>query len=198
MSAEAPASPTDASGDSGSVDQGSSSGDDASLTDQAQSQAPSPTPVEDLAPVAAVDEVVVESPKDELAEPFVQVYAEALSTPEAPDQDALVTVAAGPALQELQALVQEFDDNGWSMVGTPEVVSSTVVSVDAEADPPSAVIEVCLDSSGVDVVDSSGTSQLDERAPQRALNIFTMDLVEGRWVLRERTFPVQTACGMEP
>jgi hypothetical protein len=74
------------------------------------------------------------------------------------------------------------------------VVSSVVESIDPDATPPTAVLHVCLDHSSVDIVDTSGASVVDSRAPTRVLNIFTMHRLDDRWVMHDRTFPVDVAC----
>lgn len=155
--------------------------------------APEPTVILGLAPDDDIEGIAPEQERDELVEPFIAVSAEALTEPSDADLSPVVTVAEGPARDELRALIDEFDANGWSQHGAPEVVSSRVVSVE-EGSPAAIVMEVCLDHSDVEIVDDAGVSQVDETAPLRALNIFTLHQTDGRWAVYERTFPVVTEC----
>ncbi len=165
--------------------------DEASATATAQ---PEPVLVEGVSPSAPPEQVTADEPADDLAKPLVEVSSEVLAAPQDADPDQIFSVAKGAALDSLTASVAEYSDRGWSQVGSPEVVATEVRSIAADATPPRAVLEVCLDYSNVDVVDDSGVSVVDAQAPRRVLNMFTMDYVEKRWVLVEQDLPVDTEC----
>lgn len=153
-----------------------------------------PEVIAGIAPDAPPAEINADESGEEIIEPFVEVNAEILATPEEPDLDKVVTVAAGPAQEQLRAALAEFADNGWVQEGAPSIVSSSVESIDPDADPPTAEVEVCLDHSGVDIVDTSGTSVVDPNAEQRILTTFTMHYLDDRWVLYQQSFDDDTEC----
>ncbi|WP_154402142.1 hypothetical protein [Ornithinimicrobium cavernae] len=131
---------------------------------------------------------------DAMAAPLVAVQAEVLASPDEADLDQVVTVTDGPAEGQLLASIAEFESNGWSQKGTPQVISSTVQSVDLDNVPPTVVLDVCLDHSGVDIVDDAGASMVDPAADKRVLTTFTMHYLGDRWVLHEQSFPVEVEC----
>lgn len=153
-----------------------------------------PTVVEELAVTTPPEEVAEEDDADPLVTPYIEVSAEALAAPEDPDVDALTTVATGVALEGLQAQQLMFAESGLVLVGSPTVVSAVVQSVDREAEPPTAVVEVCLDQTDVDVMTTDGESVVDQSAPRRGLTTLTIQFVDERWVLAKQTFPVDTDC----
>jgi flagellar basal body-associated protein FliL len=108
--------------------------------------------------------------------------------------EALSPYATGALVEEYRVSAEEFANNGWRQEGTPVVVSSEVVSQDPAANPPTAVLQVCLDSSGVQVYDADGEPQRDLSSPQRSLNIFGLQLSDGSWKLASLTFPDQPDC----
>lgn len=162
---------------------------DALTTDE-----PEPTVVEGLAPSVPVEELATASPAPELVTPAVEVEARALAAPEEPDRDQLAAVVAGAALGTIQNTAAEYATLGWTQRGVPEVVSTEVVGLEEDAEPPTATVRVCLDFTDVDVVDSSGSSVLDPDAQQQVLQIWTLQLVDGRWVLVEQGFSAELSC----
>lgn len=70
-------------------------------------------------------------------------------------------IATGWVLGELEAKAREQYDLGYKQRGEAVVTSVTPVAVDLDADPATITLKVCLDVSGIDVVDSEGTSMKD-------------------------------------
>lgn len=171
-----------------------SADDEASTTARPVEQTAAPTVVAGLAPTVAPGEVADDEPADALAEPVVDIRSDALSSPDGTDQDKLFSVAKGLALDALGSTVAEYRERGWSQVGRPTVVSTQVTASDPDSDPPHAMLDVCLDYTGVDVVDTEGTSVVDSAAQTRVLNIFEMEYQDGRWVLVDQSFADDTTC----
>lgn len=193
-SSTAPSPPATAAWHSGEA-AGRSGPEQAPSTEQAAPATPDPVVVTEFpAPRVPVDDVRASTDGKRFIDPFVQVGAKALGGEVDNYMSTLATLTDGPALDEVRGLVEEFEANGWTQTGAPVVRSATVVSVDQEGEPPSVVLEVCLDHSSVTITDVAGTSQVDPAAPKRALNLFTLHLVEGSWMVHERTFPVDTEC----
>lgn len=152
----------------------------------------SPLPVRDASDVepAAVDDASA----PDLVEPLIEAGAELLGAPDEFDPTGLDTVAADTALAQARALAAEYAATGWRQVGTPVIDGVTVQEVDESSDPPRVTLDVCLDQSEVDVVDSDGVSMVDPDAPKRAINTYVLELRAGAWVVVDRTFPVDTGC----
>jgi len=104
-------------------------------------------------------------------------------------------VASGAALSELQAQLLELDANDWTLQGTPTLENLTVTASDPGATPPTATVQVCVDSSDVTVIRPDGELAFTVD-PQvvRALNIFSMQLIDGDWRVVEHTFPDDADC----
>lgn len=140
------------------------------------------------------DELVEQAPADLIIEPVISQQHGALENPDRVDWDAVVAVADAHLLESIEVAVLEYNEIGWSQVGAPELVSSAVLQLDRESDPPTAWIEACLDHSGVDVVDADGASLVDPGAPSRVKSILTVHYVDGRWVATAQDFTDELSC----
>lgn len=123
--------------------------------------------------------------------------ATAIIAPDAPDTaDQLAKVAAGSIIAEIENDQQELVANGWTQKGTPIVDSLSIVSNDATATPPSAVVQACIDSSAVVTFDSDGKPLAGpgDAKPDRALNIFKLQRDGTSWRVTARSFPNDTTC----
>ncbi|MFE5409668.1 hypothetical protein [Microbacterium sp. NPDC056569] len=67
-------------------------------------------------------------------------------------------IATGFVLGELEAAAQQQYDLGYHQVGEAEVTQTTASDVDLSADPPTMTLTVCVDVSGIDVLDETGKS----------------------------------------
>lgn len=168
--------------------------DDEVDEEEFQVSAEGATPRDGVAAEIAPDEVEVEGSADEIIAPVVAVQNQALEAPTEVDWDSVVAVADGQLLDTLEASILEYTELGWTQIGAPEVVDSTVLELDEEGDPPTARVEVCLDHDQVDVVDSEGASMIDESAEMRVKSIFTLTFVEGRWVAVAQDFTDDLSC----
>lgn len=67
-------------------------------------------------------------------------------------------IATGFVLGELEATARDRFDLGYRQIGEARVTQTTASAVDLEADPPTMTLTVCVDVSGIDVLDQAGNS----------------------------------------
>lgn len=162
----------------------------ASTTPSPSTGATSPPPRQQ--PKVRVEEAV-ESKVQRRASDFVDTTSDALAGGRV-DRAALAETATGSALDGVIASATEYRRNGWHVEGTATVVRQRVVAYRPEARPPSLVLAVCLDSSAVEVLDSSG-DPVPNAAPQaRTWNLFTLVKKSGKWLVSEQSFPDDPDC----
>lgn len=153
-----------------------------------------PDPVSVQTPAAPVtDEAIVPGlDASRIVSAPLAGLAQALADPAVPVD--LSAVASGVALADLNAEVLSFAREGLQQVGTPEIVAAEVVSVDAEATPPTTLVNVCIDGSTVKILDADGKEMTNPAAPARVKQVWTMASTESGWVLVDRTFTDDLAC----
>jgi len=92
---------------------------------------------------------------------------------------------------ELRALAAERESLGYTQVGTAVITSITTARTNLDGDPPTIVLNVCIDSSGVDVLDASGASLkaslYDPGHP--VLNVYGAQLTGGSWKIISHSLP---------
>ena len=107
------------------------------------------------------------------------------------DKRDLAQYAVGSALDEVVAQAEYNNVERWTQVGAPTIVW---VKVDpAPSNAKTMTAQVCLDSSGVSVVDSRGTTQ----APSphaRTVNLYVLRKSAGKWKVAEHSFPAKADC----
>lgn len=130
----------------------------------------------------------------ELIQPALESTSRLLAAPATLDVSGLTPLVSDEAFRQASAQAQEYAHQGWQQEGSPVVASAQLLEFDQDADPPRAVIEVCLDHSAVDIVNDAGESIVDENAPRRALTIFISEFRDNAWVVVDQTFPVDTSC----
>jgi hypothetical protein len=141
-------------------------------------------------PVAGGEEPVDETVADDLLTDFVVTAAALVADPEA-GIDSISTVAAGAIVAELESERLELEVNEFSKVGTPKVESVEVL----EQTETTATVQACIDSSDVKVVDADGNEVNSPGGTSpRALNIFSLELRDGSWIVVARTFPNDPQC----
>ncbi|MFF2488879.1 hypothetical protein ACFVSU_20930 [Microbacterium sp. NPDC058062] len=141
----APAPPTS----TGAVDTGDAEKDQAS-TEPLKFDAPSP------APISTSEADQVERAEDSAA----AVVAATNDIAQRGDGSAvgLDKIATGFVLGELESAAQEQYDLGYHQVGEAKVTQTTASAVDLSVDPPTMTLTVCVDVSGIDVLDETGKS----------------------------------------
>lgn len=134
------------------------------------------------ADVAAAEE----SPSaDENARPTSYLSEDALSR--------LETLTTGSALDQYVAEANEYAANGWRVEGSSQVVGTPKIADGEYKGQAAKILEVCLDSSKVKVVNASGT-QVNSAHPARSLNIFTLIEDNGEWKIASQDFPNNADC----
>lgn len=108
----------------------------------------------------------------------------------------LESIAVGAAWGELQSLAVERSQLGYRQVGEATVTSSAATAVDLVGPPPTVELEVCIDSSAVDVVDASGRSLKDLLYdPDGAvLNVYIAQYIDGLWKIVSHDIPDGARC----
>lgn len=122
---------------------------------------------------------------------FVRVTDELLRT--RLDPAALNRIAVGYAKGELEAMAAEFEENGWRQQGSARIVDTWTVSTRLNRKPPAMTLGVCVDSSGVTVIDATGTPVPDS-GPDRVPHHYTLVFTAGRWKVSDHTFPPESTC----
>jgi len=105
-------------------------------------------------------------------------------------------IATGFVRGELEALAAERADLGYTQVGEAKITSKKVVSVDLAASPPTVVLEVCIDTSKIDIVDSNGMSLkgllYNPGVPVK--HIYGAQHVDGVWKIADHDIPDNSPC----
>jgi hypothetical protein len=141
-------------------------------------------PPDDAAAASAIDDL--------LAETVVAINPPSSGTPGLlPD---LRRIATGAILEELEATRAEFEAMEWTQTGTPAIVDLRVITPPSDAAPADAVVEVCLDNSGVRILDSAGNDVRTPGTPARSLNIYTLRWTDDRWLVAGHTFADDADC----
>lgn len=157
-----------------------------------------PAPPTTPAPVATSDPSAPEGTvSPEIATTAVESLLVTLaSDPEGvqPDDTTLTSLATGAILNEIAADTQELEANGWTRTGVAKVDGVRIISNDPSANPATAVVEVCVDSTDVRLLDVAGDVIGDPLATPRSLNIYSLVSEGGVWRVAARTFPDEPAC----
>lgn len=107
----------------------------------------------------------------------------AYAAPDSPT-DPIDEVSTGAARDEVEGAVAELGTAQWRQTGTVEVSADDAVSVDVESDPATVTVRVCLDSSGVDIVDANGDSvrsAADQSPPPTSHDYVVVLGEDGAW-----------------
>lgn len=162
-----------------------------------EEEAPPPPPLELTMPTpsplgdeAAATEAVVTA-----AETLVSATNEVLQRADG-GFEGIESIATGFVEGELQALAIEREKMGYRQVGEASVSSVAVRDIDLTASPPVALLEVCIDTSDLDVVDSNGTSVADQlyRPDRPVLHLYGAVFTDGLWRLSTHEIPDGATC----
>jgi hypothetical protein len=109
---------------------------------------------------------------------------------------ALASVATGAIIDAIQNQQQELKSNGWTQRGTAIVTSASITARDLTKAAPTATVSACIDSSDVITLDSTGKPITGAGSPttNRAINIYGLQQVDGRWMVVSQTFPDNPTC----
>lgn len=160
---------------------------------------PAPTPTVTATPAPAAPPTTDGELDDDAALVTVETALAAPISTMGTSEDLAVLlkdVAVDAYAAEIEAQWQELVSQGWTITGEPALVSSDVTTLNAEADPATAEITACIDSSAVAILDANGDRIGDESATvPRALHLFS--LVQGDddiWRIANHSFPNDPTC----
>ncbi|WP_083093373.1 hypothetical protein [Rothia nasimurium] len=105
----------------------------------------------------------------------------------------LEEAAIDSALDQYLATATEYALSGWHVEGSSTVVGSPRVAEGEYKGQAAKIMEVCLDSSQVKVVDAAGNTMSSNQTP-RSLNIFTLIEDNGTWKIASHDFPNNADC----
>lgn len=153
---------------------------------------PTPTPTPTLAPPEqeAVDEAA------ESASEVVEVINNVLGSEEKEVPTDLSQFASGFVEGEVLAMATEWEKLGYRQVGEAVITEVTLKSSNLEADPQTVELNVCIDSSGIDVLDQNGNSLKESlyNPGHPVLNVYGAVKVDGVWKLTTHEIPTDGNC----
>ena len=159
------------------------------------SESPAPLSLAFPTPAPLGEEPEAESAITIAAETLVAASNEVLQRADG-GTEGLDAVATGFVEGEVEALAIERERMGYRQVGDAVVTNVTVRSMDLTTDPPTAVLEVCIDTGSLDVVDPNGTSVADQlyQPGHPVLHLYGAVFTDGLWRLSTHEIPDGAAC----
>lgn len=139
----------------------------------------------DQAPSQNTDEGAENTDVDEEIDPYKYVSEDTVNE--------LKKTTTGSALDQYVATATEYAMSGWKVEGTSRVVGNPRLADGEYEGQPAKLLEVCLDSSDVKVVNVAGT-QMNPAGQPRSLNIFTLIEDHGAWKIASQDFPNNADC----
>jgi hypothetical protein len=174
-----------------------SSVDAAGQAEQADREEPPPPPLEVPTPTPAPlgDEAVATEAAAVSVESLVDATNEVLQRADG-GTEGIESVATGFVEGEVQALAAERKQLGYTQVGEATVTSVNMRSIDLAAEPPVAVLEVCIDTSDLDVLDPNGNSVADQlyRPDHPVMHLYGAVFLDGLWKVSTHEIPDGASC----
>jgi hypothetical protein len=165
--------------------------------EQADQEEPPPPPLEVPTPTPAPlgDEAVATEAVVISVETLVDATNEVLQRADG-GTEGIESVATGFVEGELQALASERKHMGYTQVGEATVASVNVRSIELAANPPTALLEVCIDSSDLDVLDPNGDSVADQlyRPDHPVMHLYGAVFMDGIWKVSTHEIPDGASC----
>lgn len=109
-------------------------------------------------------------------------------------QDEILKVATGSAADDFMATAFEYLQNGWKVEGKPTFVGSPKISTITFDGKDAKKLEVCVDSSQVNVTDEAGNKMLSSDTPKRSLTYYTLVSDNNTWKIASVDFPDNPDC----
>lgn len=108
----------------------------------------------------------------------------------------LASLAAGPALGEIQALATQYKVEEIKVSGSPKVLGARVLSADLDAKPATLTFAVCLDNSSVAPRDANGRNLAKNRSPAErvVLNLYQVQKLQDEWLVVNHSIPADSNC----
>lgn len=108
--------------------------------------------------------------------------------------DRIKAVSTAEAADEFMSSALEFGMSGWQQTGMTKFVGSPRIAETKYNGKDARLIEVCVDSSKVNVKNSVDHQLNSDTAPDRSLNLFTMVQEDGIWKVAATSMPNNTDC----
>lgn len=110
--------------------------------------------------------------------------------------DGLEVLTEGFVKGQLEAMAAERWQMGVKQTGNAKVVSVSPKNIDLDAEQPTMDLQVCLDLSGIDVVDENGVSfeGLLYKPENPVLNVYGAVFIDDRWKISTHSIPDDSAC----
>ena len=99
---------------------------------------------------------------------------------------------SGSALQSLLVMRSDYASKHYRVVGSPRILTQQVIK--HHAHPQRLVVAACLDNSAVKVLDKHGKPVATSPGPERVMNLLTLTLRDGRWVVTGTALPTDPTC----
>ena len=158
---------------------------------------PTPAPTTSSTPPAAAPTTKDAAAKaaTSAARNVVDAINTTLSNPTTVPKD-LGTYTSGFVEGEIRALAAERASLGYTQVGSARITSITVRKADLAGSPPTILLDVCIDSSDIDVRDASGTSlkELLYNPGHPVLNVYGAQYLKGTWRITTHDLPEKDTC----
>jgi len=158
---------------------------------------PTPAPTTSSTPPAAAPTTkdAAANAATSAARNVVDAINTTLSNPTTVPKD-LGTYTSGFVEGEIRALAAERASLGYTQVGSARITSITVRKADLKGSPPTILLDVCIDSSGIDVRDASGTSlkELLYNPGHPVLNVYGAQYLAGTWRITTHDLPEKDTC----
>lgn len=167
---------------------------------QAGSPAPSQSPASSRTERWAAEAAELPPPARDTVLSFIDTAASmSVEVPPADQEHAAApdfsAIATGSALGELTAQFEEFQDNNWTLKGSPELAVKGIedLAVDGAA---LRRVSICVDSSAVELKDQDGLVLVAAAAPgtRTALNFYDLQEQNGTWLVVSHSFPDDPTC----
>ncbi len=108
------------------------------------------------------------------------------------DKTALTDLSQGPAREEVEAGLVEMEQQEYRQRGAVAIRSLSVFQDEAQG---KRLVVACLDDSAVEIVASNGyVVRRAVQTPRTALNLYTMERVEGTWRVVKHAMPAAADC----
>jgi hypothetical protein len=151
-----------------------------------------PVPASSPAPLASAAPAAQAQAADATVTGFLHTSSLAAADPASTTD--LSSSVGGALLDDLQAQLEELEDNGWTSTGTAVADDIHVLRSTTKGDVTTLTVEACVDSSDVVVLDADGTPLPTDPTTARAKTIYTLTDDGTGLLVTDRTYPDNPSC----
>ena len=154
---------------------------------------PAPIPSSALTDKKADEKADTKAAASAAATPVAEVVTVTNKVPADPDAlpRELENYTGGFVEGEIRALAAERKSLGYTQVGTAVITSITTRKAKLDGDPPTITLNVCIDSSGIDIFDANGVSLKASlyNPGHPVLNVYGAQYTGGSWKITTHALP---------